>query len=93
MVNEQTTNQQVEHNSAAHRFEIELGDDQYAYVRYRYLKNQSAVDLFSTYVPDSHRGQGLAGLVVDAAFAWAESEKLEILTSCWYAEKRRQSSN
>ncbi len=89
---------EIQHQTEESLFFVHLEDGQRAFVKYRRSGSESAasqVDFFSTFVPDSHRGKGLAGKLVDHAFAWAESEKLHIISSCWYAAKkleRRQRS-
>jgi predicted GNAT family acetyltransferase len=74
-------------------FFVHLEDGQRAYVRYRFIDSKSArqsVDFYSTYVPKDHRGKGLAAALVEQGFNWAEQLEFEILTSCWYAQKKFQ---
>jgi predicted GNAT family acetyltransferase len=79
----------VEHHPQDNRFIINLPDDQIAQLRYRFDSEQGdvkQVDFFNTNVPDDSRGKGLAGLLVDKGFAWADENHLAIKASCWYAE-------
>jgi len=46
------------------------------------------VDFYTTFVPDSLRGQGVAAQLVESGFAWADEQGLEIKSSCWYAAKK-----
>lgn len=92
-MNTQSSDHEVHHNTDIRRFEIDLTGGDYAYARYRYLNDDSAIDILSTYVPEANRSQGLAAMVVEAAFDWAEENNLEIHTSCWYAEKKLKRRN
>jgi len=89
---------QIQHQAEESLFFVHLEDGQRAFVKYRRSGPESAesqVDFYSTFVPDSHRGNGLAAQLVDHAFAWADGEQLHINSSCWYAAKkleRRQRS-
>ena len=86
----------IEHQEEESLFYVLLDDDQRAYLKYRRSGNESAVaqlDVWSTFVPESHRGQGLAAKLVKHSFDWADSEGLFLTASCWYASKllaRRQ---
>jgi predicted GNAT family acetyltransferase len=92
----------VEHNTTDNEFFIDLSksDKQSqseqksvvpppmnAYMRYRFVA-EGQVDFYTTFVPESHRGEKLAGKLVDAGFAWAKDEGLGINASCWYAAKK-----
>lgn len=68
-------------------FYIELEDNQKAYIKYRLLGNLQ-VDFYSTLVPTTHRGKGLAAKLVERGFVWAEEEGLGLQASCWYAAKK-----
>jgi predicted GNAT family acetyltransferase len=80
----------VVHDQDTQQFIIDLGDAPAAYVRYTLSDDNSFVDFVTTFVPDSHRGQGLAERLVNAAFIWAEKARLNVKTSCWYAELKYQ---
>ncbi|HAU67141.1 MAG TPA: N-acetyltransferase [Gammaproteobacteria bacterium] len=80
----------VVHDQETQQFVIDLGDAPAAYVRYTLSDDNSFVDFVTTFVPDSHRGQGLAERLVNAAFVWADNAKLQVKTSCWYAELKYQ---
>jgi len=82
----------IEHQEDEQLFFVAL-DEQRAFLRYRLTDNPSVkaeVDFFSTFVPDSHRGQGLAAQLVETGFAWADEQGLDIKASCWYAAKKLQ---
>jgi len=82
---------QIEHQAEQQLFYVLLEDGQRAFLKYRRSGEKSAmahVDFWSTFVPDSHRGRGLAAELVEHGFRWAESEGLHIKTSCWYAAKK-----
>ena len=81
---------QIEHQENESLFYVPLEDGQRAYVKYRRSGSESAVaqvDIWSTFVPESARGQGLASKLVQHVFAWADEENLHITASCWYASK------
>jgi len=91
------TDYQIQHQEEESLFYVVLEDEQRAYLKYRRSSVESAVvqiDIWSTFVPESHRGKGLAERLVKHGFAWAEEHGLHITSSCWYASKlleRRQS--
>jgi len=84
------TDYQIEHQEEESLFYVLLEDEQRAYLKYRRSGIESAiaqVDMWSTFVPESHRGKGLAGRLVEHGFSWAEEQGLHITSSCWYASK------
>jgi len=84
---------EIQHQEEEDLFFINVEGGQRAFLKYRRLGNraaQSAVDFWSTFVPESQRGTGMAKSLVEHGFAWAESKGLHIETSCWYAAKIRQ---
>ena len=78
------SNYQILHEPDQELFYMELEDDQKAYIKYKMLGNRQ-VDFYSTLVPTTHRGRGLAAELVEIGFNWAEAEDLGIEASCWYA--------
>ncbi len=78
------------HQEQEDLFYIPLEDGQRAFIKYRHTANTSGVDFYSTFVPSDYRGKGLAAKLVKHAFAWADSQSLDIKASCWYADKMRQ---
>lgn len=82
---------QIQHQDEEDLFFVALDDGQRAYIKYRRSDDKSAVpqvDFWTTFVPESHRGQGLAEKLVEAGFAWAREQGLDITASCWYAAKK-----
>ena len=82
---------EIHHQEEEQLFFINLEGWQRAFMKYRRLGDRaalSAVDFWSTFVPESARGTGLAAALVEYGFNWAESENLHIKTSCWYAAKK-----
>ena len=73
---------QIEHIPAHHRFVIRLPDGN-AVLAYRDTA-EGPVDIRKVYVPDSARGQGLGGALVEAALVWARSEGRRVIPTCWY---------
>lgn len=90
---------QIQHQPEKTQFVIELSNGKRAYVKYNCTgasEDTAMIDFFTTFVPDTHRSKGLAALLVDHAFDWAEGQKLQISNSCGYSAKkyaRRQRSN
>ena len=82
---------EIQHQESENLFFVRLDGGQRAYLKYQHSGGESAVaqvDFFSTFVPDSHRGTGLAGQLVKAGFEWAEKENLHVVASCWYVKKK-----
>lgn len=82
---------QVQHQPEENLFFVALEDGQRAYVKYRRSDSKSAVrqvDFWTTFVPESHRGLGLAAQLVEHCFNWADEQELFINSSCWYAAKK-----
>jgi len=80
---------EIKHQESENLFYASLEGTEKAYLKYRYSGLESAVtqvDFYTTFVPDSHRGTGLASKLVNAGFAWAEEQGLHIVSSCWYAK-------
>jgi len=74
----------IEHNETNKRFFIELEGGPEAELKYR-LVGDNSVDFYSTFVPNTHRGKGLASKLVKAGIAWAKDKGFEMHASCWYA--------
>ena len=79
----------VIHDKTQQLFYINLGNDYKAWIKYKLTENNE-VDFYTTLVPASHRGQGIAAMLVNQAFGWADEQGLQIIASCWYAEKKLQ---
>ncbi|MFT2112033.1 GNAT family N-acetyltransferase [Marinomonas sp. 2405UD68-3] len=71
-------------------FQIGQGSD-IATMKYRTEKstenNQYVIDFYSTFVPKSMRGKGVAEKLVRAGLTWAKEEGYTVTASCWYVEK------
>lgn len=80
----------VEHDRRNQRFTISpgsgTGPSESAVLLYRFTAEKE-VDLMSTYVPVSFRGQGVAALLSQAAMDFLVEEKLKAKVSCWYIRK------
>lgn len=81
---------EIIHQQDQQLFYIEFDDNEKAFIKYRLLERQkeSAVDFYSTLVPTSQRGKGIAAKLVEKAFVWADQQQLRIEASCWYAAKK-----
>lgn len=73
----------VKHLQESKTFTIEFDGHPAAYLKYRHI-DRSSVDLFTTVVPTSLEGHGIAKHLANAAFDFARREKLKIKPSCWY---------
>lgn len=67
-------------NSARHRFEIDLGDGEFAFAQYNLLPG--AIRFYHTVVPDSHSGQGLGTALIRAGLAAARERGLKVIPIC-----------
>ena len=73
----------VIHSETEHMFSLNYEGHETAYLKYRYL-NHKMVDMFTTQVPSSLGGQGVAKILAEAAFSWAVENDLKMKLSCWY---------
>jgi len=74
------------HQPEQQRFIVQLASEQ-ASLNYRLDNTTQSVNFYSTWVPDSARGLGLAKLLVEQGLAWARQQQLTIQADCWYVEK------
>lgn len=71
----------IVHNPAAQRFEAGQGAD---LAECSYLLRGDVLVLHHTEVPPALQGLGLAGLLVQAALAWARDNGLRVQPTCSY---------
>ena len=71
---------QVVDNMARHRFEIDLGDGEFAFAAYNLLPG--AIRFYHTEVPESHGGQGLGTMLIEAGLAAARERGLKVIPIC-----------
>ncbi|XP_015241396.1 PREDICTED: protein NATD1-like [Cyprinodon variegatus] len=80
----------VKHDRQNHRFTITAGSgegaDDCAVLKYKFT-GQKEVDLMSTFVPETFRGQGIAAVLSKAAMDFLVEENLKAHVSCWYIKK------
>ncbi len=76
----------IQHNEHTKRFYIAFDGGADAELKYRVMSDDS-VDFYSTFVPNAHRGKGLATQLVKRAVAWAEKQGYAKHASCLYARK------
>ncbi len=72
----------IQHQTDNNRFFIPLTNGKEAELKYRLLDD--SVDFYSTYVPNSERGNGYASSLVKTALKWAKQEEHDVHASCWY---------
>lgn len=73
--------EKVEHDEDQGRFYITT-DGKEAYLAYS--EQDGVLDLYSTYVPQELRGQGIAGKVVKEGLEHAKKEGYQVRPSCPY---------
>ena len=83
---------QVEHQPAQHRFIVSLAAGQ---ARLEYSLQETWVNIVHTWVPDSLRGQGVAGQLMQAVVEQLKSKGLRAVPTCsyavkWFAEHRSE---
>ncbi|KAM4530074.1 protein NATD1-like [Odontesthes bonariensis] len=78
----------VEHDRNNRRFTVTPGSGagECAVLHYTFT-GQKEVDLVSTFVPETFRGQGVAALLSQAAMDFLVEENLKARVSCWYINK------
>ncbi|XP_059204394.1 protein NATD1-like [Centropristis striata] len=80
----------VEHDRQNRRFTVApgsgAGDPDSAVLHYKFT-GEKEVDLISTFVPETFRGQGVAALLSQAAMDFLVEENLKAHISCWYIKK------
>jgi predicted GNAT family acetyltransferase len=69
----------IKHAPERHRFEIDLGDG-FAFIEYTWHKKD--VVIMHTYVPDAHRGQGIAGKMIKQVLDYARDNKIPLIVYC-----------
>lgn len=81
---------EVQHDRPNHRFTVTAdsgaGSSDSAVLCYRFT-GEKEVELMSTYVPETFRGQGLAADLSRAALDFVAQENLKAHISCWYIKK------
>ncbi|XP_051243378.1 protein NATD1-like isoform X1 [Dicentrarchus labrax] len=81
----------VKHDRQKQLFTVAPGSaagshDECAVLRYRFT-GEKEVDLMSTFVPETFRGQGVAAVLSQAAMDFVVEENLKAHVSCWYIKK------
>jgi len=70
----------IRDNIERHRFEIDLGDGEFAFAAYNLLPG--AIRFYHTVVPESHGGQGLGTALIKAGLAAARERGLKVIPIC-----------
>eukprot|EP00092_Neocalanus_flemingeri_P004628 GFUD01004987.1.p1 GENE.GFUD01004987.1~~GFUD01004987.1.p1 ORF type:complete len:182 (-),score=45.24 GFUD01004987.1:51-596(-) len=78
-----TSQPAVLHSHSDMEFTITYPSHDPAYLKYRYVTPNS-VNMYTTVVPSSLEGRGVAKVLANTAFDWAVENKLELDLSCWY---------
>ena len=69
----------VRHVPEQHRFEVNLGDG-FAFIEYTLHKKDMVI--MHTYVPDTHRGQGIAGNMIKQVLDYIRDKKIPLIVYC-----------
>ncbi|MBI3615454.1 MAG: N-acetyltransferase [Candidatus Omnitrophica bacterium] len=72
----------VLHDEVGHRFYLPLENGGEALLQYRQEGN--VLDFYHTYVPEEARTKGLAEMVVEAGFRYAQEHHLKVIPTCPY---------
>ena len=67
-------------NPERHRFEIDLGDGQFAFAEYTLPEGK--IMFTHTEVPQSHEGQGIGTVLIEAGLAAARERGLKVIPIC-----------
>jgi len=81
----QLSSQDVKHLKEINEFQICVPGHEPAYLRY-HNKSSDEIDLYTTVVPASMEGNGVAKLLAIAALQFARDENLPVRPSCWYVD-------
>lgn len=73
----------VTHDEGRSRFVVDLGEGDEAYLDYR-EREDGVLDYVSTFVPEEHRGGGVAEGLAVTALEWARETGREVVPSCPY---------
>lgn len=71
----------IQHDPEAQKFFLALEENE-GYLLYK--EEGDILDLYSTYVPDAFRGEGIAGKLVEAALDHARSNGYQVRPTCPY---------
>jgi predicted GNAT family acetyltransferase len=72
----------VVHSQERSEFTLSVPGHESAYLRY--TSSPSAITMYTTVVPASLEGRGVAKLLADAAFEHAVERQAGVVLSCWY---------
>lgn len=67
-------------NPERHRFEIDLGDGQFAFAEYTLPAGK--IMFTHTEVPQSHEGRGIGTVLIEAGLAAARERRLKVIPIC-----------
>ncbi len=70
----------VRDNPNRRRFEIDLGDGQFAFAEYTLPEGK--IMFTHTEVPESHEGHGIGTMLIEAGLAAARERKLKVIPIC-----------
>jgi predicted GNAT family acetyltransferase len=77
--------QNVQHHKEENEFRIEVTGHKPAFLRYHKMSSDE-LDVYTTVVPPSMKGKGVAKLLAKAAIQFAREENLPVRPTCWYVE-------
>jgi predicted GNAT family acetyltransferase len=74
--------EKVADNREQTRYEVHQGDELVAIADY--VRQPGLVSFTHTETFDGHKGQGIAGRMIDRALRDAREEQLEVIPFCWF---------
>lgn len=75
------TERAVKHNQESHRFEMSLDSNETAFISYK-EQTDGVMNLLHTEVPESAKGKGIGGRLVQATLDMAKAEGKKVVPSC-----------
>jgi predicted GNAT family acetyltransferase len=72
----------IEHLPTEQRFVARLPEGQ-AVLSYQ-MPSPAVMDIESTWVPETARGRGIGGQLVETALRYARANRLSVVAGCWY---------
>lgn len=78
-------NETINHDLENQRFTM-LVDDKLSFVKYSLTDNGKTINLSSTFVPLELRGQGIADELVKMALSYAQTNYLQVISSCSFVQ-------
>lgn len=79
----------IDIQTGTNMFFLEKDEEVVAKIEYRAL-DENKIEVYSTFVSETLRGQGAAGRLVDRVVDYAREEEVEIVPTCSYVKLRME---